>query len=279
MDLKDKCSMCDTILHKKNTATNHSIHDHNYLKFCSYCVNNEGWDRDNEKLDVGIPKELMTLISYYIKDPMDIINAAQSQVFPPMGDVDYWISRLNFNFPKIPIHIIRNSIMRFDYFYRSMNFYYENICGASEMIKDYAYEFQRNDFSWAGEVDYKMKVLYHYYGIDHDGYCSDPDDYGDVDEYLEYTYSLYKNIKVIPKEVINKKINHYGCSAETYYKILSVTYIKDKKILTKTKCIKLLNVDELSDKYRDSKGIEIDCQICNTKSIVNGDIIKCKNCT
>ena len=63
---KSSCCMCGVILRTGNTAHNHGVSNYD-LKFCSSCVNNEGYDAfDDNKLETIIPKELITLISYYL---------------------------------------------------------------------------------------------------------------------------------------------------------------------------------------------------------------------
>lgn len=277
---KSSCCMCDVILRTGNTAHNHGISNYD-LEFCSSCVNDEDYDAfDGNKLKTIIPKELMTLISYYLEDPRDIISAAKSNVFPPMGIKDYWINRIHYEFPNIPCYVIREPLIRYDYFYRSINFYYEVKVGSVDLLKDYARDFQNNELFCKSEN--KIKVLYHYYGKDHDGYCSDYNEEMDVNEYQEFIYNLPENTSIFPRDILNKSRDHYMNCGETYYRILSVTYIKDnvKKLKNKAhdkeNLIKKFGASET--KLKVNYPIHISCELCGTKSVNNSNIIKCKGC-
>ena len=317
--------MCDIILNRDNIATNHTIFNHSYLNFCSRCVNDEGWDInhgenfetddenfetddeefetddeefetddeefkiDDKNSNIIIPKELMTIISYFLENPLDIINACKSKVFPPMGEKEYWINRLHFDFPNIPCYITRQFLIRYDYFYRSIDFYFEILDDAKSLFKKYLYYFQRNDTYCMS--DNKIKVLYHYYGKDHEGYCSDNEEEKDMDEYMEYTYNLPEDNKntifCIPREILTITRFHYmGCN-ETFCRILSVTYIKDKSHIKKKDMTKNYNnqKDEIIQKFGQSEtklkenyDITIICEFCNQTSISNSNMIKCKYC-
>jgi len=278
------CCMCNVLLNKKNTATNDNISGHKYLEFCSSCVNDEGWDLCVEKWDTIVPKELMTIISYYLYNPLDIINAAKSNVFPSMGENNYWVDRLHFEFPHIPRYVIMEPFIQFDYFYRSMNYYYAVINGYKDLFHNYGADFQRNDTYC--KSDNKIKVLYHYYGKDHDGYCSDCEE-EDVDEYEEYTYNLPEGKFSIPREIINKSKHHYMGCGETFYKILSVTYLKDTSDIKNEDMCKMSNSDreeiikifgKSQEILKDNYDIIIYCRFCNQNCISKSNIIKCKYC-
>lgn len=131
-----------------------------------------------------------------------------------------------------------------------------------------------------------MHESFAFYGKDHDGYCSGPDEEVEVDNYYEYIYELPNNTTIIHRQILNKKIKHYMDCSESFYRVLSVTYIKDKaEHLTKEEYVTLKDKDQLIREFGESKDnlennypIKIICEICSTKSIITGDIFYCKGC-
>jgi len=269
------CDMC------KNTVLQNETTLDRYLGtcICHSCSIDESYDIDySVKVDSILPKEIMTIISYYITDPIVIFNCVHSNVFPPMGDKNYWVNRIHFYNPEVPIFIIKHNLVRKNHFYSLML-----TCRRYDkeaLFKDYIFSFQNNGIYFKSEQD-KIKVLYYHHGMDHDGYCSDPDNLSDKSEYLEYTYTLPNGCRRIPKKIIEKIQTHYShcyCDENTYA-IISVLYINNNELLNEKVMRKIDMIPiELNYKKINKGKIKVLCNICNTKSYISGDYIYCSKC-
>lgn len=290
------CNLCNTRIYQRkygcgNYAPNSSfgVRGYDHLNFCSSCVNRESCTGENVTI---LPDEMLKLIFFYVDNYEDVLNMEKSGCFDIIGDEDTWSSKLHFKFPHVPFYMISQIISEQNTMQRVVQAYHDLMHKPDYIIGSYRDTFQSNELNYAYKGEHGIKVIYHYNGSDHNGYCSEPEDEGEVNEYLYDTYCMPKMTHSIDRNFLTKDRGHYMRCNETFYDVKSVEFIKkyDEDSCLKFAAfvpIRFMNnkeqlreeFEEIEDKYEgEYPPIKIICEYCGKSSVSTEQILKCRYC-